>query len=106
MGTGATTSTLDPIAYDGLNNVEKSSIVVTNLSQLSAVLLGTVIIPSSVEGNLISGSVDVSFGADGPATLKIVSIAHDANGDGTAEVYNTSSAGYNCSHDGTYPYNP
>ena len=43
----------------------------------------------------VTGTVDASFGADGPAILPIVSIAHDVNGDGTAEVYNTSSAGYN-----------
>ncbi len=43
----------------------------------------------------ISGTVDADFGADGPAVMKIVSIAHDVNGDGVAEIYNTSSAGYN-----------
>jgi len=43
----------------------------------------------------VVGTVDASFGADGPGALHIVSIAHDANGDGIDEVYNTSSGGYN-----------
>jgi VCBS repeat-containing protein len=96
MGSGANATYLDPIAYNGVGSGnETSSIIVTDLSQLSSVLVGTVIVPSTVTGNLITGSVDVSFGADGPGILKIVSIAHDVNGDGIDEVYNTSSAGYN-----------
>ena len=98
MGTGVTSSNLAPIAYDGLHEVQIDPIVVTDMSQLEDVLLDTVIIPSTLEGNLIEGSVPATFGADGPAALKIVSIAHDANGDGIDEVYNTASAGYN---DGT-----
>ncbi|KUG21538.1 hemolysin-type calcium binding protein [hydrocarbon metagenome] len=43
----------------------------------------------------VTGEVDASFGADGPADLKVVSVAHDANGDGIDEIYNTSSSGYN-----------
>jgi Ca2+-binding RTX toxin-like protein len=56
---------------------------------LSSVLLGTVIIPASVGGNLVTGTVDTSFGADGPAALKVISIDHDN------VLYNTSSSGYN-----------
>ncbi|HOS15311.1 MAG TPA: VWA domain-containing protein, partial [Smithella sp.] len=97
MGTGVTTSNLAPIAYDGLNTVQIDPIVVTDLSQLDDVLLDTVIVPSTITGNLISGSVPATFGADGPAVLKVVSIAHDANGDGIDEIYDTSSAGYNTS---------
>jgi VCBS repeat-containing protein len=95
MGTDVTTSNLEPIAYDGLNNVQIDPIVVTDMAQLEDVLLDTVIVPSTLEGNLIEGSVPATFGADGPAALKIVSIAHDANGDGIDEIYDTTSAGYN-----------
>jgi Mg-chelatase subunit ChlD len=105
LGSGTTVSALDPIAYDGVHGTQMPTdasghdgIVINNLSQLSSVLLGTVIVPDNIAGNLISGSVPVSFGADGPAALKIVSIAHDTNGNGVIdsnEVYNTSSAGYN-----------
>ena len=96
LGSGTTTSALDPVAYDGIHAVDTSSIVVTDLSQLNSVLLDTVIVPDNVTGNLVTGTVPVSFGADGPAALKIVSIAHDANGDGIIdEVYDTHSAGYN-----------
>ncbi|HPV51907.1 MAG TPA: VWA domain-containing protein, partial [Smithella sp.] len=51
----------------------------------------------TVTDNLISGSLPATFGADGPAVLQVVSIAHDADGDGIDEIYNTSSAGYNTS---------
>jgi hypothetical protein len=94
VGSGATSSSLEPLAYDGLHEVQIDPIVVTDLSQLSSVLIDTVIVPDDVTGNLITGSVPVSFGADGPAALKIFSISHDTNGDGTDEVYNTTSAGY------------
>jgi VCBS repeat-containing protein len=81
----------DANGHDGID--------VTDLSQLSSVLVGTVIAPTTVTGNLITGSVPPgSFGADGPAALKIVSIAHDTDGNGVIdsnEVYNTSSTGYN-----------
>ncbi|HON58059.1 MAG TPA: VCBS domain-containing protein [Smithella sp.] len=42
----------------------------------------------------VTGTVDANFGADGPGDLMVVSVAHDANGDGTPEIYNTSSPGY------------
>ncbi|KQC04652.1 MAG: hypothetical protein APR55_00275 [Methanolinea sp. SDB] len=92
VGSGVTSSTLEPLAYDGLNTVQIDPIVVTDLSQLQDVLLDTVIVPSTIAGNLITGAVPASFGADGPAALEIVSIAHDVDGDGIDEVFNTSSS--------------
>ena len=97
MGSGAVASELNPIAY---NSSGTEGIVVTSFSDLSSTLIGTVVIPPTATGNLISnGEVNVLFGADGPGNPKIVSIAHDTNGDGTiigtGEVYNTLSTGYN-----------
>jgi Ca2+-binding RTX toxin-like protein len=89
LGNGTTTSALNPIAYDGIHAMDTASVVVTDLSQLSSVLLGTVIIPASVGGNLVTDSLSVTFGADGPAALKVISIDHDN------VLYNTSSSGYN-----------
>jgi VCBS repeat-containing protein len=66
--------------------------VIVNLADLSGVLSETATVPAT--GELLTGAI---FGADGPGALKIVSIAHDADGDpGTPDaVYDTSSAGYN-----------
>jgi Ca2+-binding RTX toxin-like protein len=89
LGNGTTTSALNPIAYDGIHAMDTASVVVTDLSQLSSVLLGTVIIPASTGGNLVTDSLSVTFGADGPAALKVISIDHDN------VLYNTSSSGYN-----------
>jgi len=97
MGTDVSATSLAPIAYDGVNETQIDPIVVTDLSQLDNTLIDTVINPGTATGNLITGSSDVSFGADGPADLKIVSIAHDTNGDGSidsTEIYNTSSSYY------------
>jgi VCBS repeat-containing protein len=58
-------------------------------------LNGTLALVSMVSTPDVVGTVDADFGADGPAALPIVSIAHDFDGDGTVEVYNTSSTGYN-----------
>ena len=86
MGQIIQPSALQPIAYDGLNEVQIDSVVVTDLSQLSSVLLGTVIIPSSIEGELITGAVDTSFGADGNNTYKIVSVEYNGTTHGTGEL--------------------
>jgi uncharacterized protein YegL len=86
MGTGVTQSALNPVAYDGVKETEMDAVVVTNLSQLSAVLLGTVVIPTSVEGELITGADGVSFGADGPGTYKIVSVEYNGTTHGTGEL--------------------
>ncbi|MBU2294065.1 MAG: VWA domain-containing protein [Gammaproteobacteria bacterium] len=89
MGGAADQGELDPVAFDGTTGAEMNGIVVTDLSQLPAVLTGTVVIPE-VHGNLIDeGVVAGGFGTDGPNDQKIVSIEHNG------VTYNTASAGYN-----------
>ena len=88
MGGSADQGELDPVAFDGTTGTEMDGIVVTDLSQLPAVLTGTVVIPE-VHGNLIDeGVVAGGFGTDGPNDQKIVSIEHNG------VTYNTASAGY------------
>jgi len=63
MGSGVTQSALDPLAFNGQTNTNTSSVVVTDLSQLSQTLVSTV---SHVGGNLLAdGVLPNSFGADG-----------------------------------------
>ncbi|MCV9921826.1 retention module-containing protein [Pseudomonas sp. BT-42-2] len=61
MGTGVNETNLNPLAYDGTSHTDTNSVVVTDLSQLSAVLTGTVQ-GSPITGSLLSGG---HFGADG-----------------------------------------
>ncbi len=61
MGTGVNAVQLDPIAYNGSANTNTSSTVVTDLNNLTSVLVGTAQ-ASPLLGNLTSGG---SFGADG-----------------------------------------
>jgi len=61
LGTGVNQANLDPLAYDGSSHVDTDSVVVTDLSQLSAVLSGTVQ-GAPITGSLMSGG---HFGADG-----------------------------------------
>ncbi|MGY3856948.1 retention module-containing protein [Aeromonas intestinalis] len=66
MGSGATQSALDPIAYNGVtgaSSANTSAVVVTDFSQLAATLLSTVVAPP-LSGQLIDG-VTASTGADG-----------------------------------------
>ncbi|WP_254203212.1 retention module-containing protein [Aeromonas sp. FDAARGOS 1418] len=66
MGSGATQSALDPIAYNGVSGASPANttaVVVTDFSQLTATLLSTVVAPP-LAGQLING-VAVSAGADG-----------------------------------------
>ncbi|MFC5707488.1 type I secretion C-terminal target domain-containing protein, partial [Aeromonas eucrenophila] len=63
MGSGSTASALDPIAYNGVSEVNTTSIIVTDFSQLAATLLSTVVAPP-LSGQLIDG-VTASTGADG-----------------------------------------
>ena len=62
IGTGVSATELDPIAYDGVHNTQIPSIIVTDLNDLSAALVGT------LPGVVVSGELDGSpskFGADG-----------------------------------------
>ncbi|WP_331832634.1 retention module-containing protein [Pseudomonas sp. LH21] len=61
MGSGVNEGNLDPLAYDGSSHTDTNSVVVTDLSQLSAVLSGTVQ-GAPITGSLMSGG---DFGADG-----------------------------------------
>ncbi|MNG85267.1 Bifunctional hemolysin/adenylate cyclase precursor [compost metagenome] len=66
MGSGATQSALDPIAYNGVTGASPantSAVVVTDFSQLAATLLSTVVAPP-LAGQLIDG-LTASTGADG-----------------------------------------
>ncbi|WP_156042997.1 type I secretion C-terminal target domain-containing protein, partial [Marinobacterium lacunae] len=95
MGSGVSSTPLDPIAYDGAEGEELPAIVVTDLSQLSDVLSETVTVPEN--GNLVTeGNINSSFGADGAGGLHIVAFAHDSDGDPNtpADVYDTNSNEY------------
>ncbi|HHQ4443436.1 TPA: type I secretion C-terminal target domain-containing protein, partial [Aeromonas veronii] len=94
MGTGATAGALTPIAYNGSSGQQQPAIIVTDLSQLASTLSGTVQVPTT--GNLLTDA-GVVFGADGPATLPITSISHDADGNPETPdvVYTTTYSGYN-----------
>jgi VCBS repeat-containing protein len=61
MGPSAKAVYLDPIAYDGTTRTDTAPVVVTDLSQLPAVLNGT------VSGGTVTGSLTsvAKFGADG-----------------------------------------
>ncbi|MBJ9978282.1 type I secretion C-terminal target domain-containing protein [Pseudomonas sp. S75] len=61
LGTGVNQANLDPLAYDGSSHVDSGSVVVTDLSQLAALLSGTVQ-GAPITGSLLSGG---HFGADG-----------------------------------------
>ena len=61
MGSGVNEGNLDPLAYDGSSHTDTNSVVVTDLSQLGAVLSGTVQ-GAPITGSLMSGG---DFGADG-----------------------------------------
>ncbi|MEQ1578414.1 MAG: DUF5801 repeats-in-toxin domain-containing protein [Hyphomicrobium sp.] len=62
-GSGATTAALDPVAFNGVSGAQIPSIVVTDLSQLTATLVST-LTGGSTSGNLLTAGPG-SFGADG-----------------------------------------
>ncbi|WP_223955126.1 retention module-containing protein [Aeromonas caviae] len=89
MGSGATQSALDPIAYNGVSGASSANttaVVVTDFSQLTATLLSTVVAPP-LAGQLING-VAASAGADG-GWLNVITVG------GVTYTYNqkTDSAG-------------
>jgi len=101
IGTGLPTNAqtlLNPIAYDGMGSgTNTNATVVTNMSQLSAVLQGTV--PPATAGNLLSGNVTFGSGsgADGgfmPAlTLDGTTYTFDS-GTGAITVSGSGGSGY------------
>jgi Ca2+-binding RTX toxin-like protein len=81
MGTGAVPSALDPLAFNGPTSTNADSIVVTDLSQLTATLIGTI---NSTNGNLLTDGVQPGhFGADG-GYVKSITV------DGTVYTYDSS----------------
>ena len=65
MGSAASQSALNPIAFDGRGaGTNTNGVVVTDLSQLINTLVSTVN-ASPVSGNLVDGAVGANFGADG-----------------------------------------
>ncbi len=65
IGSGAVSTYLEPIAFDGNTGTQPAPIMVTDLSQLSSVLQKTIVPPTagSLSGNL--GSSSYGLGADG-----------------------------------------
>ncbi|PTT48561.1 DUF5801 repeats-in-toxin domain-containing protein, partial [Aeromonas sp. HMWF016] len=64
MGSGTTSSQLDPIAYNGVTATNTSSIMVTDFSQLASTLVSTVV-AQPLSGQLLNGGLTASVGADG-----------------------------------------
>ena len=79
LGSGATAANINPIAYDGVNHTDTDGVVVTDLNDLDRTLRDTVVGASS--GNIVSGSANIGFGADGPGNLTTLTI------DGTTYTY-------------------
>jgi T1SS-143 domain-containing protein len=96
------TDNIDPIAYDGVNNVNTGGTLVQDLSQLSTVLTNTVSAPP-ITGNLVTATGPTpgvtytgtagGLGADG-GYVKAIAV------DGTTYTYNPTNA-YNAAGGGT-----
>ncbi|WP_295559318.1 DUF5801 repeats-in-toxin domain-containing protein [uncultured Hyphomicrobium sp.] len=71
-GTGVTTSALDPVAFNGVTGDQIASLVVTDMSQLTATLVGTVNAVTAT-GNLATEIAGGGFGADG-GYVQVISI--------------------------------
>ena len=72
VGTGATDTTLEPIAWNGKTGEDLDAIVVTQESDLSDVLQATIIV-NPVTGNVLDNDTS---GADGWATPALVSVEY------------------------------
>ncbi|MGE3228032.1 MAG: DUF5801 repeats-in-toxin domain-containing protein [Hyphomicrobium sp.] len=70
-GSGVTTSALNPVAFNGVTGTQIPSIAVTDLSQLTATLVGTVNAVSTSGNLLTDANPDGGFGADGGIVLSI-----------------------------------
>ncbi|HGY9627566.1 TPA: beta strand repeat-containing protein, partial [Pseudomonas putida] len=87
LGSGVNESNLNPLAYDGSTHTDTNAVVVTDLSQLSNVLSGTVL-GAPITGSLLSGG---ELGADGGFIKTLVV-------DGTTYTYDPKANG----GDGSY----
>lgn len=95
-GTGVTTSALDPVAYNGVTETQIPSLVVTDLSQLTATLVGTVNAVTT-SGNLLTDpNPDGGFGADGGyvRSIAIGGQTFTFNGTNTISVAGAGAATY------------
>lgn len=96
LGPSAKAVYLDPIAYDGTTGTDTAPVVVSDLSQLSAVLSGTVT-GGSASGTLTSVA---EFGVDGGHVLSVSVDGVTYTFDGASAV-SASSAGSTWSFDST-----
>jgi VCBS repeat-containing protein len=85
IGTGTTQSALDPLAYNGVTHTNTNATIVTDLSQLTQALVGTI---AGTGGNILTdgGPLPGSFGADGGFVKSITA-------DGTTYTYNPTAGG-------------
>ncbi|WP_421297648.1 beta strand repeat-containing protein, partial [Aeromonas veronii] len=95
MGSGATQSTLDPIAYNGVSGANTTAVVVTDFSQLAATLLSTVVAPP-LSGQLIDG-VTASTGADGGwiSAITVAGVTYTYNQKTDSASSNTAAGTFN-----------
>ncbi|MGY4047604.1 DUF5801 repeats-in-toxin domain-containing protein, partial [Aeromonas piscicola] len=98
MGSGSTASALDPIAYNGVSEVNTTSIIVTDFSQLAATLLSTVVAPP-LSGVLLNGGLTASAGGDGgwigSITVAGVTYHYDQKIDSSSVTGGTSAGTFN-----------
>jgi T1SS-143 domain-containing protein len=99
LGSAASQSELNPIAYDGAAGQNADGMVVTDLSQLDATLQSTISIPP-IDGSILSSGVlgsGAAFGADG-GYLKALTIDDTTytfnKDDGSLEVAGTDHSNY------------
>ena len=81
---------LDPLAYNGIDDIERDGVIVTDASTLANTLLST--IDSTTTGNLF-GSLDNAFGADGGVTLSLTIDGVTYNYDPVADTITPSNGG-------------
>ncbi|MFL9691236.1 DUF5801 repeats-in-toxin domain-containing protein, partial [Aeromonas veronii] len=95
MGSGATQSALDPIAYNGVSGANTTAVVVTDFSQLAATLLSTVVAPP-LSGQLING-VTASTGADGGwvSAITVAGVTYTYNQKADSASSNTAAGTFN-----------
>ncbi|MCC0090328.1 retention module-containing protein [Aeromonas veronii] len=95
MGSGATQSALDPIAYNGVSGANTTAVVVTDFSQLAATLLSTVVAPP-LSGQLLNG-VTASTGADGGwvSAITVAGVTYTYNQKADSASSNTAAGTFN-----------
>ena len=84
LGTGVSSTHLNPIAYDGIDDTNSNAILVTDLNTLGQSL--TVTVPEPLTGDLLTGNAIVSgfgIGADGGYIDQIVIAGTTYTFDGT-----------------------